>query len=920
MDIFYKGLEEKWVKIWEEKKVFEPKKKDKKFFIIFAYPGPSGYLHVGHLRNYTYTDVIARYKRMRGYSVLFPVGVHATGNVAIGFAKKLQRGDKDTIEYLKAFGVDEETIEKLKDPYFVAEFFDKEYIKLYKMLGFSINEEYDTTTIRPEYQKFIEWQFKKLMEKGYLVKKPYYAWYCPNCGPVAVDPSETDISKGGNAEMIKFTIIKFKYKDYILPCATLRPETIFGVVNIWVNPNAEYVVIKYKGEKWIVSKECAEKLKYQKDIEITEEKFKGEDLLETAIHPLNNKEIPILPGEFVNPDIATGVVMSVPSHAPYDYVALKELNNEIAKKCLENMIPLIKTEGYSEFPAKEIVEKMNITSQKDPKLEEATQKIYKDEFHKGVLNENCGEFAGMKVHEAKEKIIEWLESKGIGDFMYESSEEVICRCKEKVYIKKIEDQWFIKYSDENIKKLAHEHAKKMTIIPEDYYKSIHQVIDWYDDRPCTRMGSWLGTKFPFDKKWVIEPIADSTIYPAFYIVAKYVNEGKIKPEQLTEKFFDYVFLGEGNPEEISKETGIDTELLKEIREEFDYWYPLDLNCGGKEHKTVHFPVFLMCHLMIFPEKYWPKGILVNGWLIGKGGGKISKSKGGAEPIPNVVEKYSADALRLYYCITSETWKDLEWDEDLVIKAKSLLEKIIKVIQELRDMEGNEDKYNDWILHKVNKIIKEATNYMENYDIRNATIKIYHEMYNSVVEWINRGGNNKEIAEYIIDVWLRMMSIITPFIAEELSGEKIISTEEWPKYDESKIKEEFEIVDKYLERVKEDIRYIINLTRKQPKRILIWTCEKWKYEVWKKCIEKEFKVGEIISELKEKYDPKVLSKIVIELCKHPDKNYVEIDEEAILENNKILLEKEFNCEIIINKEFPENKKDKALPMKPAIHIE
>ena len=340
------------------------------------------------------------------------------------------------------------------------------------------------------------------------------------------------------------------------------------------------------------------------------------------------------------------------------------------------MIPLIKTEGYSEFPAKEIVEKMNITSQKDPKLEEATQKIYKDEFHKGVLNENCGEFAGMKVHEAKEKIIEWLESKGIGDFMYESSEEVICRCKEKVYIKKIEDQWFIKYSDENIKKLAHEHAKKMTIIPEDYYKSIHQVIDWYDDRPCTRMGSWLGTKFPFDKKWVIEPIADSTIYPAFYIVAKYVNEGKIKPEQLTEKFFDYVFLGEGNPEEISKETGIDTELLKEIREEFDYWYPLDLNCGGKEHKTVHFPVFLMCHLMIFPEKYWPKGILVNGWLIGKGGGKISKSKGGAEPIPNVVEKYSADALRLYYCITSETWKDLEWDEDLVIKAKSLLEKII----------------------------------------------------------------------------------------------------------------------------------------------------------------------------------------------------------------------------------------------------
>jgi leucyl-tRNA synthetase len=314
----------------------------KKYFIIFAYPGSSGYLHVGHLRNYTYTDVIARYKRMQGYAVLFPTGVHATGNVTIGFSMKLQRGDKDTINYLKEFGVDDETIEKLKDPYFAVEFFDKEYRKLYKMLGFSINEEYDTTTIRPEYNKFIEWQFRKLKEKGYLVQKPYYAWYCPRCGPVAVDPSETDISKGGNAEMLRFILIKFKFGEYILPCATLRPETVFGVVNLWVNPESEYCVVKYNNEKWIVSKECAKKLEFQKEnVEILDEVIKGSELVgKTAINPITKREVPIFEAKFVNPDVATGIVMSVPAHAPYDYVALRD----IGKLEEVGMISLIKVE------------------------------------------------------------------------------------------------------------------------------------------------------------------------------------------------------------------------------------------------------------------------------------------------------------------------------------------------------------------------------------------------------------------------------------------------------------------------------------------------------------------------------------------------------------------------------------------------
>ncbi len=919
------SIEEKWVKKWFENKVFTPQKKDKKYFIIFAYPGSSGYLHVGHLRNYTYTDVIARYKRMQGYAVLFPTGVHATGNVTIGFSMKLQRGDKDTINYLKEFGVDDETIEKLKDPYFAVEFFDKEYRKLYKMLGFSINEEYDTTTIRPEYNKFIEWQFRKLKEKGYLVQKPYYAWYCPRCGPVAVDPSETDISKGGNAEMLRFILIKFKFGEYILPCATLRPETVFGVVNLWVNPESEYCVVKYNNEKWIVSKECAKKLEFQKEnVEILDEIIKGSELVgKTAINPITKREVPIFEAKFVNPDVATGIVMSVPAHAPYDYVALRD----IGKLEEVGMISLIKVEGYSQYPAKDIVEKLNISSQDDKeKLEEATKEIYKVEFHKGILNENCGKYSGMKVSEAKEKIIEDLIKEGFADEFYEASEEVICRCKEKVYIKLVKDQWFIKYSDKKIKQLAHEHARKMNIFPPDYYESIHQVIDWYDDRPCTRKGSWLGTRFPFDKSWVIEPIADSTIYPAFYIVAKYVNEGKISPEQLNDAFFDYVFLGEGNIKKVSEETGIPEEIIKEVREEFDYWYPLDMNCGGKEHKTVHFPVFLMCHLMIFPEKYWPKGIIANGWLVAKGGsGKISKSKGGAEPIPNLVEKLSADALRAYYCIYAEPWYDLEWDYDEVLKMKSKLENIKNTIEKLISVENEEkSKYDAWMLHKINKIVKEVTEEMERYNIRGAAVKVYYELYNYVNKYLLKGAN-KEVSRYVAERWVKMMSIFTPFMAEELwekFGQGFVSVAEWPSVDEQYLNDDFEYIDEYLERVIDDIKYILKMNKdKSPKKIKLWTCDKSLYEVWKTCIEYNFNPKNVIDKLKDKFNPKMLSKIVIQLCKKPDKNYFEIDEEKVLKEYSQELKELFGCDVEVNPvDFPNEKKDKALPLKPSIVIE
>ena len=277
----HQKTEAKWQKKWADSRLGEAEPDNRqKFFLVFAYPGISGYLHVGTMRGYTYSDVICRYKRMNGYNVLFPVGTHATGNLSYAFAKKVERADPDFIASLKANGCPDEEIKKLTNVDEVVRFFNQVYINEYwKKFGFLFDLRRFTTTVNPDYNRFIEWQFRKLKEKDLLVQKPYFATFCVNCGPIAVDASQTDISKGGTAEQQEFTLLKFKFGDGFIIAATLRPETVYGQTNLWVDPNITYVKASVGGETWIVSKECAEKLKYQKDaIEVTGE-ITGRDMV-----------------------------------------------------------------------------------------------------------------------------------------------------------------------------------------------------------------------------------------------------------------------------------------------------------------------------------------------------------------------------------------------------------------------------------------------------------------------------------------------------------------------------------------------------------------------------------------------------------------------------------------------------------------
>jgi leucyl-tRNA synthetase len=847
-------IEAKWQERWYAAGVNESEADSRpKFMMIFAYPGVTGYLHVGHMRGYTYVDATSRYMRMTGHNVLFPVGTHATGNGAISLANRIKAREPGTIDYMLANGCPEQELENLGDPVKVVKFFNNVYVNQYwKRFGFLADWRRFTCTVYPDYQRFIQWQFRKLKENGLLIQKPYFAPACVECGPVAVDASETDLQKGGNAETVEYSLLKFRCGNMFLIAATLRPETVYGQTNFWVNPDAEYVKVRRDGEIWVISRPSYEKMKYQKDgLEIVGT-IPGRELIgKKCMAPVIHREILVLPATFCDPAVGTGLVTSVPSDAPDDWIALRMLQEDEGLLCdygldLDEVrritpLPIIETKGWGPLPAVEITERMGISEITDSRLEEAKKTVYRDGFHTGRMNENCGEYAGLPVERAKEMIRDFMVSKGEAEMFYDLSEEVVCRCGNPVVIKKVPDQWFIDYANANLTERSKEHAKSMHILPPEYHTNIQGVLDWFRERACVRQGNWLGTRFPFDDKWIIEAISDSTLYPIYYLVSKYFNEGSLKLENLTEEFFDYVFLEKGNPEEVAGHTGVKLGLLRRIRDDVDYWYPLNINLGGKEHMTVHFPAFLMNHVGLLPQKYWPKGIFVNWYIVGRLG-KISKSKGGAEPIPGAAERFGVDPMRLYYAHIASSFADVEWDEEAIENYKARIDRIAKTVEELEALPKKSEmtSIDRWLLSRLNSRIKTIRKGMEEYDLRNMANEVYFETLTDVRWYVRRGGNNGQVAEKVLDVWVRLMTPITPHNAEEmwedLAHNYMVSLADYPASVEEELDLEIEEAEEFLKNVILDINEILKVTKISPKRVILYTSPAWKQRVFDRAMQ------------------------------------------------------------------------------------
>lgn len=903
-------IEKKWQKLWKENHIFEPEMDGKKFFITVPYPYSNGALHVGHGRTYTYGDIIARYKRMQGYNVLFPMAFHVTGTPILTIADSIKNGNKDVIDlyrdYLHLYENDESKIDdllkKFEIPENIAYYFAEKIQKDFESIGYSIDWRRKFNTAEPYYNKFVEWQYKKLYEMGYLKKGDYPITYSIVDGnPVGED----DIKDGDTdkVSIVEFIAMKFKFEDGHILAATLRPETIFGVTNIWVNPRAEYVKIRIGKDIYFVSSYAAEKLNYQiGNVEIIQ-KYKGDYFLnKNVIELINNRTIPILPATFVDPDNATGFVKSVPAHAPYDYIALRDINANI------DPIPVIRVEGFGKIPAEEVCEKFGIKDQNDKKLEEATDLLYKEEFYKGVMLDNCAQFSGKMVKDIKDQVKDWLISKNFAIKFYETSRKAVTRSGNKVIVAIVKGQWFIDYSNLEWKKKTHSLIDRMNFYPQSYREKFHDVADWLKERPCVRRRG-LGTPFPFENGWIIESLSDSTIYMAFYTIIHIIRENNLNPNDLDEKFFDYVFLGRGNAR---------NNIEKELRENFQYWYPNDLRVSSTAHTSNHFIFFLFHHTAIFPEKFQPGGLMVLGMLISEGA-KMSKSKGNVIPLAKIAEKYSADLFRLYIISTADYDTVLDWREAEVKSLEKRLEKFNQIVEETISAKGL-DKFNDMDLYLINKFwmrFNTAKDLMENYKFRDAIIEIFYNFMNDIKYYEKRESAERArmVLKNILPEWLKSLAPFIPHTCEEywhmLGKNTFISIEKFPDKREIDMK----IIDEvnYIENVLIDIKNILSVSNIVPKKIYIYTAsERTKNLV--NIAKKDKNVA--FKEAKNKDELNILKQVISQRLF----NEVNINEKETLLKAKSYIEKETNAEILIDSdEDPGKKRNLALPGKPSIFI-
>jgi len=831
--IDFHKIEAKWQGEWEKAKCFEANvdKKKEKFFINFPYPYVNAYLHLGHGFSATRVDVMARFKRMSGYNVLFPQAWHCTGTPITAAAQRVKEKEPKQIAILTDMGIPSKEVSKFSDPVYWTKVFPKAAEEDFRKLGASVDwrRSFITTYLNPQYDKFIAWQFNTLRKKGYIDKGKHPVVWCPKDNMAVGDHDRVE---GEGETPQEYTLLKFKFDDSYLVAATLRPETIYGETNFWVNPSIEYAKAKVNGENWIISMNCIEKLKLQdKKVEVIG-KVSGKGLIgKHCIAPLINKKLMILPATFCDPAVGTGLVTSVPSDAPYDYIALTELQDskDIDKKYkltvdqmeeIEDIeiIPIIKTQKYGDRAALKVVEDNRITSQKDEKLEKLTQAVYKEGFHNGIMLDMCGKYSGMKVIEAKEKIKEELIKKGLADVFYELSGKVVCRCLTHAVVKIVSDQWFLKYGDKKWKDLTRKALGKMRLYPETVRQQFDYVLGWLNDWACTHREG-MGSVLPWDKSWIIESLSDSTIYMAYYTFAHIIKG--VPVEKLNDGFFEYLFFEKGKKPDVKE--------IEEIKKEFEYWYPFDVRSSGKDLVQNHMSFCLFNHTAIFPEKYWPKGFAVNGWLL-VNGEKMSKSKGNFFTIRQGIEKYSADIVRATLMLGGEGMEDPNFDMGNAGSISGKFEFLHNfAVNNYNNGTSKKTSADDWLESSINKIVKDVTASMEQTLFRTAFEKAFFGVINALKWYAKRTKPNKEIINNAIETQIKLIAPFVPHLAEEIwhkIGKKtLVSLEKWPAVDEKKINEKAEENEKTLEKTLEDINHILKIVNKTPEKIYLYALPK-----------------------------------------------------------------------------------------------
>lgn len=796
-------VEPKWQKFWAEKKLYKTEYDTslKKFYCLEMFPYPSGRIHMGHVRNYAIGDVIARYKRMRGFSVLHPMGWDAFGlpaeNAAIKHGVHPSKWTYENISYMKG--------------------------QLNK-LGLSYDWDREVTTCSPEYYRWNQWFFVKMLEKGLAYRKSSYVNWCPSCQTVLANEQVIDSkcwrcdSIVVQKELFQWFLRITRYAEELLASCdelsgwpekvvlmqknwigksfgveadfriedtgenikifTTRPDTLFGVSFVCLSPPHPL------SERLVEDKDELAKITAQYGK--VDEKM-GLYTGRYCINPVNGERVPIYVANFVLMEYGTGAIMSVPAHDQRDFDFAKKYGLPIRQV----IVPEENTAGAGHGPA-----------QASGRAQEALlQTAYEDE---GVLVDS-GNFSGLASADAREAIAQYLQDKGVG---------------RKVVNYKLRD-WGIsrqRYWGTPIPVIYCDRCGIVAVPEKDL-----PVILPEDVRFTGKGGS---------------PLLES---PSFLNVACPSCGGKARRETDTmDTFVDsswyfirYCCAG--------KDPDIETKL-KSGSPDLDYWMPVDQYIGGVEHAVLHllysrFFTRVLRDLGIIGTSEPFTNLLTQGMVI-KDGAKMSKSKGNVVDPDYLIERYGSDTSRLFSLFAAPPEKDLDWSDKGVEGAYRFLSRVWNIVFKNRealkgaasglistaDVSGLQAEGRS-LLRKTHQTIKKVTADIEKEYHFNTAISALMELVNEMTGFEPQEEIGRQVLRTAMENTLLLLAPFTPHIAEELweaiGNEPFISGRGWPSWDDGLAKdEEIELVIQVNGKVRGKLMIPVGLTDDEIKNLAL----------------------------------------------------------------------------------------------------
>ncbi|TEB18754.1 hypothetical protein C9890_0328 [Perkinsus sp. BL_2016] len=633
-------------------------------------------------------DKLKKEMEIFGCPPKFPTDESTSINVKHSKVAVKTGGAKYQWNILQSIGIPDEEIPKFADTAYWLEYFPPKCHQDLNRFGLHVDwrRSFITTDANPFYDSFIRWQFNKLRVQNRIRFGKRYTIYSPKDGQPCMDH---DRQSGEGVEPKEYVCIKMHLdspslkfltkfpeltdKQVFLVAGTLRPETMYGQTNCWVGPEIEYGAYEGKdddGIYYICTQRSAINMSYQgilKEENVVVKPIvliKGTDLIgEMVKAPLSQyNRVPLLPMMSIVPGKGTGIVTSVPSNSPDDFAAWRDLKEKEALRekfsiPAELVLPfaptsIISSPNLGDFAAEKACADLGIKSQNDRvALEKAKELCYKEDFYTGIMK--VGEHAGKPVAEAKPLIREFLLSLKQAFIYYEPENLVMSRSGDECVVA-LCDQWFIAYGEPSWRAQVQKCLENgLEVFSQEARNQFEATLDWMQQWACSRSFG-LGSRLPWDPQFLIESLSDSTIYPAYYTVAHILHEGNldgslspngIKPEQVTDTVWDFVFGHTDNLEEVSTVSGINKSILERMRREFEFFYPVDLRTSGKDLIPNHLTFYLYNHVAIFPERFWPRGIRANGHLL-LNSQKMSKSTGNFMTLFEACNEFSADATRI----------------------------------------------------------------------------------------------------------------------------------------------------------------------------------------------------------------------------------------------------------------------------------